>query len=124
MKVLSVTLISFSLFSSVAAQTQTGVGQAAASPTQESHAISINRSGSLGSNNGPAEYFTGSVQVVKLFQAHDPSRASGGRVTFEPGARSAWHTHPLGQTLIVTDGTGGYSSGEDRSRRSGRAMSS
>ena len=55
---------------------------------------------------GPAEYFTGAVRVDPLFQAGDPSRVSGGHVTFEPGARSAWHTHPLGQTLIVTSGLG------------------
>src|SRR5713226_718735 len=57
-------------------------------------------------SKGPAEHFTGSVQIEPLFFAHDPSRTSGGKVTFEPGARSAWHTHPLGQILIVTDGTG------------------
>jgi quercetin dioxygenase-like cupin family protein len=55
---------------------------------------------------GSAQYFTGSVRITPLFQAKDPSRVSSARVTFDPGARSAWHTHPLGQTLIVTAGTG------------------
>jgi quercetin dioxygenase-like cupin family protein len=69
-------------------------------------AISITRSGSQPSRQGSPDYFTGSVRVDSLFEAQDPARASGGRVTFEPGARSAWHTHPLGQILIVTAGTG------------------
>jgi quercetin dioxygenase-like cupin family protein len=68
--------------------------------------IAITRNGSRPSNEGPAEYFTGSVRVEMLFSASDPSRISGARVAFEPGARTAWHTHPLGQTLLVTDGTG------------------
>jgi len=106
MKVLAVTLISCSLFSSAASQAQTGVGQVAASPTQDSHAIKITRSGSQQSSQAPAEHITGSVRIEPLFSAHDPSRVSGGKVTFEPGARTAWHTHPLGQTLIVTAGTG------------------
>jgi quercetin dioxygenase-like cupin family protein len=71
-----------------------------------SGAISITRIGSQPSNKGPAEYFTGSVRIDRLFKAKDPSRASGSSVTFEPGARTAWHTHPLGQTLIVTAGSG------------------
>ena len=68
--------------------------------------ITIARSGSQTSNEGPAEYFTGSVRVDYLVSVTEPSRLSGARVTFEPGARTAWHTHPLGQTLIVTAGTG------------------
>jgi len=68
--------------------------------------IKITRSGSQPSVKAPAENFTGSVRVDPLFQARDPSRTSGAYVTFEPGARSAWHTHPLGQTLIVTAGSG------------------
>jgi quercetin dioxygenase-like cupin family protein len=55
---------------------------------------------------GPAEYFTGTVRIDPLFQAPTPARALGVSVTFEPGARTAWHTHPLGQTLIVTAGCG------------------
>lgn len=69
-------------------------------------AIRIMRSGSQPSRQGPAENFTGSVRVDPLFQANAPARASGSLVTFEPGARTAWHTHPLGQILIVTAGTG------------------
>ena len=58
------------------------------------------------SGKGPAEYFTGAVRVDPMFQAPDPGRVVGASVTFEPGARTAWHTHPLGQTLIVTAGCG------------------
>ena len=68
--------------------------------------MEIKRNGSQPSGKGPADYFIGSVRVDPLFQAPDPARATGGCVTFEPGARSAWHTHPLGQTLIVTSGLG------------------
>jgi quercetin dioxygenase-like cupin family protein len=68
--------------------------------------MDITRSGSQPSGKGPAEYFTGTVRIDPLFQAHDPARALGVSVTFEPGARTAWHTHPLGQTLIVTAGCG------------------
>jgi 4-carboxymuconolactone decarboxylase len=69
-------------------------------------AIRIMRSGSQPSRQGSAENFTGSVRVDPLFQANAPARASGSLVTFEPSARTAWHTHPLGQILIVTAGTG------------------
>jgi len=68
--------------------------------------MDIKRSGSQPSGKGPAEYFTGSVRVDPLMQAPDPARVAGASVTFEPGARTAWHTHPLGQTLIVTSGRG------------------
>jgi quercetin dioxygenase-like cupin family protein len=68
--------------------------------------MEIKRSGSQPSGKGPAEYFTGSVRIDPLFQAPDPARVRGASVTFEPGARTAWHTHPLGQTLIVTSGYG------------------
>jgi quercetin dioxygenase-like cupin family protein len=101
MKLFAVTLISFSLFAPVASPAQTSGTKA---PT--SSVIKITRSESLQLKKGSANYFTGSVQVQELFPADDPSRTSGGKVTFEPGARSAWHTHPLGQILIVTDGTG------------------
>ncbi len=101
MKILAVTLISLSLFASVASHAQTSTTKA---PT--SSLIKIVRSDSLQSNKGSAQYFTGSVQVQQLFPANDPSRTSGGKVTFEAGARSAWHTHPFGQILIVTEGTG------------------
>ncbi|HEY6447316.1 MAG TPA: cupin domain-containing protein [Acidobacteriaceae bacterium] len=68
--------------------------------------MEIRRVGSQASGQGPAEWFTGSVRIDPLFQAADPARAQGASVTFEPGARTAWHTHPLGQTLIVTAGCG------------------
>jgi quercetin dioxygenase-like cupin family protein len=68
--------------------------------------MQIRRNGTQPSNKGPADWFTGTVRVDSLFSAHDPARTSGGSVTFEPGARSNWHTHPLGQTLIVTAGCG------------------
>lgn len=69
-------------------------------------AIRIMRSGSQPSRQGPDAHFTGSARVDPLFQANAPAHASGALVTFEPGARTAWHTHPLGQVLIVTAGTG------------------
>jgi quercetin dioxygenase-like cupin family protein len=68
--------------------------------------IDIKRNGSRPSTKGNSDWFTGSVRVDPLFQAPHPGRVSGGLVTFEPGARTAWHTHPLGQTLIVTAGLG------------------
>jgi quercetin dioxygenase-like cupin family protein len=73
---------------------------------RRSATMEIKRSGSQPSRKPPAEYFTGAVRLDPLFQAPDPARASGNSVTFEPGARTAWHTHPLGQTLIVTSGCG------------------
>ncbi|HEX4407838.1 MAG TPA: cupin domain-containing protein [Xanthobacteraceae bacterium] len=74
--------------------------------------MDIKRNGSRPSAKGPADWFTGVVRIDPLFQAPDPARASGASVTFEPGARTAWHTHPLGQTLIVISGLG-------RAQRSG-----
>lgn len=68
--------------------------------------MKITRSGSQPSNKGPADWFTGTVRIDPLFAAPDPARVAGAHVTFEPGARTAWHTHPLGQTLIVTFGRG------------------
>ena len=68
--------------------------------------MEIRRAGSQASSKGSAEWFTGSIRVDPLFQAEDPARVTGGCVTFEPGARTNWHTHPLGQTLIVTAGCG------------------
>jgi quercetin dioxygenase-like cupin family protein len=68
--------------------------------------MEINRSGSRPSSKGPADWFTGTVRIDPLFAANAPARAAGNAVTFEPGARTAWHTHPLGQTLIVTFGSG------------------
>ena len=74
--------------------------------------MDIKRLGTQPSGKGPVEYFTGTVRVDPLFQAPDPARVAGASVTFEPGARTAWHTHPLGQTLIVISGVG-------RAQRSG-----
>ena len=68
--------------------------------------MEIKRNGSQPSGKGPAEYFTGNVRIDPLFQAPDPARVSIANVTFEPGARTAWHSHPLGQALIVTAGSG------------------
>ena len=68
--------------------------------------MDIKRNGSQAPGKGPAEYFTGTVRVEPLFQAPDPARVAGASVTFEPGARTAWHTHPLGQTLLITAGLG------------------
>jgi quercetin dioxygenase-like cupin family protein len=68
--------------------------------------MDIKRIGSQPSSKGSAEYFSGTVRIDPLFQPTDPARVVGASVTFEPGARTAWHTHPLGQTLVVTAGSG------------------
>jgi len=68
--------------------------------------MEIKRAGSQPSDKGPSEWFTGSVRIDRLIQPNEPSKVAGASVTFEPGARTAWHTHPLGQTLIVTAGCG------------------
>ncbi|HWX60060.1 (R)-mandelonitrile lyase [Bradyrhizobium sp.] len=68
--------------------------------------MEIKRNGSQPSGKGPDDWFTGSVRVDPLIQAPEPARVTGAHVTFEPGARTAWHTHPLGQTLIITSGLG------------------
>lgn len=103
MKALNSALLSFSLL-------LLSMLLASAQPTQSEgkqvRSINVARSGSQPSAPGQSEYFTGLVTIDPLFSAADPSRAPGARVTFEPGARTAWHTHPLGQTLIVTAGTG------------------
>ena len=70
------------------------------------HAMKITRSGARPSAKGPDEYFTGHVRIDPLIQTDEPARAAGALVTFEPGARTAWHTHPLGQSLIVMTGVG------------------
>jgi quercetin dioxygenase-like cupin family protein len=98
MKLLTVTVILLFLFASTHANE--------AKAASGSGSISITRSGSQPSGKGPAEYFSGSVRVDPLFKANDPSRTSGSLVTFEPGARTAWQTHPYGQILIVTVGSG------------------
>lgn len=68
--------------------------------------MNIQRCGSQPSSKGPEEYFTGTVRIDPLMSSPEPARVAGASVTFEPGARTAWHTHPLGQTLIVTSGVG------------------
>jgi len=68
--------------------------------------MKIAKAGTQASMKGPADWFTGSVRVDPLFQAPDPALVAGAHITFEPGARTAWHTHPLGQTLVVTSGAG------------------
>ncbi len=68
--------------------------------------IEITRAGSQPSTKGPADWFTGTVRVDPLFPVRPPARTSSAAVTFEPGARTAWHTHPLGQTLVITAGLG------------------
>lgn len=77
-----------------------------AEPAGAAKEMAIARAGTQASYKGPAQTFTGNVRVDPLFGAHAPSTASGAAVTFEPGARSAWHTHPAGQILIVTAGVG------------------
>jgi len=83
--------------------------------------MDIIRAGSHPSGKGPAEYFTGTVRIDPLNAPPEPARVSMALVTFEPGARTAWHTHPLGQTLIVTAGCGGCSARGARSRKSALA---
>ena len=73
------------------------------------------------SGKGPADYFPGAVRIDPLFDAPEPARVRGAVVTFEPGSRTAWHTHPLGQALIVTWGVGGRGTGAALFRKSGRA---
>jgi quercetin dioxygenase-like cupin family protein len=111
MRLLSATTLSLCLVASAAAQAQSDrcTPQDEAIPValcQSSTVISIARSGSQPSAKGPAEYFAGNVRIDAPFQGSSPARVSGGTVTFVPGARSDWHTHPLGQALIVTAGVG------------------
>jgi quercetin dioxygenase-like cupin family protein len=109
MKALTATIATLCLIVSASALTQPALTQAESGSDAllaSSQTLDIKRNGSQPSRSGPAEYFTGSVRVHPLFPANEPSRTSGGAVTFEPGARSAWHTHPLGQTLVVTAGAG------------------
>jgi quercetin dioxygenase-like cupin family protein len=79
---------------------------ASSASAQSDQAITVTRVGAQPSTMGPADRFTGSVRVDSRFRASAPARVGGGLVTFDPGARSAWHVHPLGQTLIVTAGVG------------------
>jgi 4-carboxymuconolactone decarboxylase len=111
MNLFAATVMSLSLLALASAQTnQAGAGArtgaATSASVQDAQTIKITRSGSQPSQQAPAENFTGRVSVEPLFQANAPARAAGARVTFEPGARTGWHSHPLGQILIVTAGTG------------------
>lgn len=111
MRLLAPAVMSLFLLASAFAQTNqpgtaSGSGAPPAASSGDSQTISITRSGSQPSNMGSVEYFTGAVRIDSRFQRNDPARVGGGIVTFEPGARTAWHTHPLGQTLIVTAGAG------------------
>ncbi len=111
MNLLTATAISFPLLALAFAQatpggTASGPDASPSASRESPPALRITRNGSRPSAKGPAENFTGTVRVDPLFQANVPSRSSGAYVTFEPGARSAWHTHPLGQTLVVTAGVG------------------
>ena len=86
--------------------------------------MDIKRAGSSASTKGPAEYFTGIVRIDPLFSVAAPARGAGNAVAFEPGARTAWHTHPLGQVLIITMGSDGRSARAVRSKSSAQATSS
>ena len=105
MKQSAVVLVPLVVLAGAPLHGQQAGGSAMATPSEET-AIVVTRSEAQSSRPGPAENFTGSVRVDQQFQASAPGRASGARVTFEPGARTAWHSHPLGQTLIVTSGVG------------------
>ncbi|TFW08119.1 cupin domain-containing protein [Oxalobacteraceae bacterium OM1] len=108
MKLLTTAAVSLAvLASSVSYAAEPTLSSPATSePTQAGTSQVVIRAGSKPSSKGAAETFTGNVQINPLFPAGAPASFSGGAVTFEPGARSAWHTHPAGQLLIVTNGTG------------------
>jgi quercetin dioxygenase-like cupin family protein len=108
-KLLALTLMTLSLVFTIAVIAQTPQSKSSVAvvvPEQTRNAMQIMRDGSQQITKGPAANFTGSAQVKPLVSAHYPSRATAGQVTFDPGSRSAWHTHPLGQALIVTEGAG------------------
>jgi quercetin dioxygenase-like cupin family protein len=96
MKSIAIARLAFSLGAPLRARQQ----------RQQGTTMQLHRNGSQPSQKGPADYFTGSVRIDPLHTAPEPARVSVASVTFEPGARSAWHTHPLGQTLVVTAGRG------------------
>ncbi|NMO14919.1 cupin domain-containing protein [Pyxidicoccus fallax] len=111
MKLLVATLVSLPLLGVAFAQANprsasADAGTSTAASRGAAPSPRIARAGSQPSAKGPAENFTGAVRVDPLFAANAPARTSGASVTFEPGARTAWHTHPLGQTLVVTAGLG------------------
>jgi 4-carboxymuconolactone decarboxylase len=109
MKLVATLVTALSLLTAGVASAQAG-GAAADAPrtttARGSQTIKITRSGSQQSSEGPVEHFTGSARIDSLVSANTPSHTAGGRITFEPGARTAWHSHPLGQTLIITAGRG------------------
>jgi len=107
MKRITATLMSLLLLTSISASAaEMGTTMKKNDTRDNSQAITITRSGSQPSSKGPADRSTGTVQIDPLFNPPEPTRAVGASVTFEPGARTVWHTHPLGQTLIVTSGCG------------------
>jgi len=108
MRLITTAAIALSLLASASAQTNQERATSGPDSAQTSGAqsIRITRSGSQPTRQGPSEHFSGSARVEHVFRADAPGRAAGALVTFEPGARTAWHTHPLGQTLIVTAGVG------------------
>ncbi|MEH2321280.1 (R)-mandelonitrile lyase [Nostoc sp.] len=122
-KLFAASAVMLSLLAVASAQmTREGITPASNAAVQNrSQKITITRSGSRTPGRGSEANFTGNVSVEPLFLVNSPSRTSGSSVTFEPGARSAWHTHPLGQTLIVTAGTGWVQqeSGEKQEIRQG-----
>jgi quercetin dioxygenase-like cupin family protein len=105
MKRVATTLFTLTLTASALAQSASP-GAGAATPAASTQQMSIARAGSQASSKGPAQFFTGSARIDPLFGEHAPATTSSAAVTFEPGARSAWHTHPKGQVLIVTAGVG------------------
>jgi quercetin dioxygenase-like cupin family protein len=106
MKWLTVTALSLALAGAASAQTAPLTAPASSTPSAGAADMVITRAGSQPSAKGPAQFFTGNVRVDPLFAANKPPNTSGAYVTFEPGARSAWHAHPMGQVLIVTAGVG------------------
>jgi len=109
MKVLLAILVSLSVPALSGLHRETGGSKALAvtsDSTQSSQSINISRSGARQTSKGPDDHFTGSAEIERLFPVHDPSRMLGSSVTFQPGARTAWHQHVLGQILIVREGTG------------------
>ncbi|HEX6611792.1 MAG TPA: hypothetical protein VF051_13520, partial [Hyphomicrobiaceae bacterium] len=111
MKIVAAALASLSLLASApgrGARTPADEESAArpAAAVQDTQRVDITRNGSRPSQRGPAEWFTGTVRIDPLFDPNDASRAGSAYVTFEPGARTAWHTHPRGQRLVVTSGVG------------------
>jgi quercetin dioxygenase-like cupin family protein len=107
MKLILVSVLPLFLLASAVSHAEgTNFGRGSSGGASAKQSQTIARAGSLPSTKGPAEYFTGNVRVNLLFRAKDTAPYSGGMVTFEPGARSAWHTHPTGQHLIVTSGAG------------------